>query len=82
MITGFFISLITAIAAFFVSFLPVYNIPVDWVNAVNLVWGYMNSLSFLLPIGTLLTVVGIAMLFHVTVFVWNVFLKLYHMVRG
>jgi len=82
MITGFFILLITALANAIVGLLPTYGLPTEWVTGVNMIWGYMNALSFLLPVGTLLTVLGIALFFHVSIFVWHLSLKLYHMLRG
>lgn len=82
MIPGFFIALLTGLITFFLNLLPVYAIPSDWIGAINLIWGYMNALSFLLPIPTLLTVLGIALFFHVVVFSWNFALKIYHMLRG
>jgi len=82
MITGFFIGIITTVVSFFVSLLPIYPIPTQWFDAINFIWGLVNSLNFLLPVSTLLTVLGIAMTIHVTIFVWHFSLKLYHMIRG
>jgi len=82
MITGFFITIITVVVSFFVSVLPVYDMPTQWFDAVNLIWGYVNALNFLLPISTLLQVLVIAMLFHGTIFLWHFSLKIYHMIRG
>jgi len=82
MITGFFISLITTIAVFFLSLLPVIAIPSGWTDAVTLVWGYVNAMSFLLPISTLLTILGLVVAIEVAVFVWHFSLKIYHMLRG
>lgn len=82
MIIGFFIAIITTVVNFFVGLLPVYDLPTQWIDAVNNIWGYVNALNFLLPISTLLQVLTIAMLFHVTVFLWHFSLKIYHMIRG
>lgn len=82
MIIGFFITLITTIVTFLLSILPVYDMPAEWIAAVNLIWGYLNAMSFLLPVSTLLTVLGIALFFHVTIFGWNFAIKIYHMIRG
>jgi len=82
MITGFFIGLITAIANFFVGLLPVIALPSGWTDAIVLIWGYVNAVAFLLPVQTLLTVLGIALTAHVAIFVWHLSLKLYHMLRG
>lgn len=82
MIIGFLISLLTAVVSFFLNLLPVYPMPTEWLSAINLIWGYINALSFLLPVATLLTVLGIALFFHATIFLWNFGLKVYHMIRG
>jgi len=82
MIIGFFIQIITSVTTFFVSLLPVYDLPSEWITAVTLIWGYINSVSWLLPISTLLQVLGLAVFFHATIFVWHLSFKLYHMIRG
>jgi len=82
MITGFFISIVTTVVVFFVGLLPIIAVPMDWISAVNLIWGYMNALSFLLPISTLLTILSLVITIEVAVFLWHFSLKLYHMIRG
>jgi len=82
MITGFFIQIASTLILFFIGILPVYALPTEWLAAVTLIWGYISAMSFLLPVSTLLQVLGVAMLFHITVFVFNLSLKIYHMIRG
>jgi len=82
MITGFFIVLATSIVTFFLSILPVIDVPTEWTSAITLIWGYVNSLSFLLPISTLLTILSLVVTIEIAVFLWNFSLKLYHMIRG
>jgi len=82
MITGFFISLLTTVVLFFVGLLPVLAIPSGWTDAITLIWGYVNAMSFLLPISTLLTILGLVVSIEIAVFVWHFSLKLYHMIRG
>jgi hypothetical protein len=82
MITGFFLQVITAVANFLVGLLPVINIPTGWTDAITLIWGYVNAMSFLLPISTLLTILGLVVTIEVAVFVWHFSLKLYYMIRG
>jgi len=78
MITGFFLQILLAVANFVVGLLPVYDLPAAVSSAISTAWGYMNALSFLLPMNTLLTVLGIAMVFHVSLLVW----RLLHLIGG
>jgi len=82
MIIAFFIKLITAIVTFFISLLPTIAMPADWTNAITLIWGYVNAMSFLLPVSTLLTILTLVMTIEIVVFIWHFGLKIYHMVRG
>jgi len=82
MIIAFFVKIITAILGFFIGLLPVINIPTGWTDAITLIWGYMNAMSFLLPIQTLLTILGLVMTVEVVIFIWHFGLKAYHMLRG
>lgn len=82
MIIGFFIQLITVLVTAFVSLLPVINIPTGWTDAITLIWGYVNAMSFLLPISTLLTILGLVVSIEVFIFTYHFSLKLYHMIRG
>jgi len=82
MITGFFMMLATSVVLFFVGLLPVIAIPTGWTDAVTLIWGYVNAMSFLLPVTTLLQILFLVVSIEVAVFVWHLSLKLYHMLRG
>jgi len=82
MIIGFFINILSSILAFFINLLPILNIPAEWTTAITLIWGYINAMSFLLPITTLLTILGIVLTIEVVIFVWHFGLKIYHMLRG
>ena len=79
MIVGFFFSIAASLVMFFVNLLPVYAIPQGWFDAVNFIWGMLNALNFLLPVATLLQVLGIAIFVHVSVLLWHLALKIYHM---
>lgn len=78
MIVGFFLNIGYTIANFFVSLLPTVDFPSEISGALATVWGYVNEFSFIFPVGTLLTILGLAMAFHVAVMLWN----LIHMVGG
>lgn len=55
MISGFFISIITLIALFFLGLLPIGTlvIPQQFTDAVTLIVGYVNAYSWLLPVDQL-----------------------------
>lgn len=72
MITGFFLSLGLSVLTFFITLLPVAAFPSGITNAVNTIWGYINAVSFLLPVGTLVSVLAIAFAFHTTILLWRI----------
>jgi len=78
MITGFILQIFYAVLAFFIGLLPSTPFPQALANAFSLVWGLINSVSFLLPVSTLVTVLGIAMVFHAAILLW----RLSHLVGG
>lgn len=78
MITGFFLSMGLALLSFFVGLLPVVVFPAAITSAVQTIWYYINSVSFLLPVGTLLTVLVLAMSFHGAILLW----RLAHLIGG
>jgi len=71
MIIGFFLTILTGILSFFIQLLPVVDFPSQITTGVYFFWYYMNAASFLFPMSTLLTVLGIALTFHVTIFLWR-----------
>jgi len=82
MLTGFLISILTSIASFFIAFLPVIAVPTGWLDAITLIWGYVNAMAFLLPVTTLVQILALVVTIEVAVFLWHFSLKLYHMIRG
>jgi len=82
MITGFFIQIFLALVGFFIGVLPIYALPSGISSAFTLIMGYVNALSFLFPVGTLLTVVGIAIFFHISMFAMDAILYIIHLIRG
>lgn len=78
MITGFFLYLLYALLSFLVGILPTLAFPASFASALNVAWYYVNALSFLLPMTTLLTVLGFAMAFHAAVLIW----RLIHLIGG
>lgn len=71
MITGFFLSIFYVLLSFIVSLLPVINIPADLLTAFTFSWSFVTALSWLLPVNTLLTVLSLAIFFHISVLVWH-----------
>jgi hypothetical protein len=82
MITGFFLSLFYTVIMFFVNLLPVSSLPSDWTAALSAVWSYTNAANFLFPMSTFLTVLGLALTFHVTVLLWRLSVWIIHLARG
>jgi len=74
MIFNFLISIPAYLLQALISLLPSGgSIPTEWVESIHLIWGYVNSFSFLVPVQTLLWAVGIAMVFHVSILGFKLF---------
>jgi len=82
MIVGFILSLLYTMLAFFVGLLPTIAVPTGWTDALSLIWGYLNSFAFLFPVSTLVSVLGVAVAFHLALLGYDLALKVYHMIRG
>lgn len=82
MITGFLLTILTALFSAFIAVLPVVAMPTEWLDAITLVWGYINAFSWLFPIDTFASVISFAIVFHLALFTYDVSLKIYHMIRG
>jgi len=78
MITGLLLTILFALISFFVGLLPTIAFPTGITNAITLIWGLVNSVSFLVPVDTLLTVLGLAMVFHGSILLW----RLAHLIGG
>jgi len=83
MITGFILTIIYYFIAFLVGLLPLgSDFPASWVVAVNQIWGYINAFSFIVPVSTLVYVLGIAISFHLFIFAWKVIHWVLSLIRG
>jgi len=71
MITGFFLTIFYQILAFVIGLLPVYSPPSDLISAFSTLWAYVTALAWLLPVSTLLTVLGVAITFHLVMILWH-----------
>lgn len=82
MITGFFLKIFYTLILFFVDLLPVIAFPSQISSAFTTITGYVNSMSFLLPIGTLITVLSYALVFHVSILLWRLANLVASYIRG
>lgn len=82
MIIGFLIQILVIFVSFFIQLLPVIPLPTGWIGAVTLFWGYVNALNFLFPVTTLLTVLLIALSFHLAILLLRLALWIIHLLRG
>jgi len=71
MITGFFLQIGLSLLQFFVGLLPVIAFPTQITTAFQTVWGYVNAFSFIFPVATLVQVLVIAGIFHLTILGWR-----------
>lgn len=47
------------------------TMPTEWVQGVYTVWGDMNAFSFIVPVNTLISVLALALTFHIAVFTFK-----------
>jgi len=82
MITGFLLQLFYVFIVFLVSALPSVALPTAFSAAFVLVWGYLSSFSFLFPMPTLVSVLLLAISFHIALLIFDFSLWLIHLIRG
>jgi len=83
MITGFFLSLPAYLLMVIFSIFPSGQpAPPEWVNSVYLIWAYINSFSFIVPVSTLVFCLTIAMVFHLSIFLYHAFSWLLKKIPG
>jgi len=82
MITGFFLNVFYAVINFFVGLLPITVFPAEVSSAIAGAWYYINALSFLLPVGTILTVLLLAFTFHAAIWLWRMIHLIATYIRG
>jgi len=71
MIVGFFLGIFYTVLSFVVHLLPVISFPSEITAAVTAVGGYLNAWTFIFPVSTLFTVLGLAFVFHFSVMAWH-----------
>jgi len=47
--------------------------PTEWVNGIYTIWSDMNAFSFIVPVSTLLSVLTLALIFHLSIFGFKAF---------
>jgi len=82
MITGALLQFLYTLINFVVGFLPVVAFPAGITTAWTTIWGYINAMSFLFPVATLIQVLSISILFHITVWAWNMGHAVLRILRG
>jgi len=78
MITSFLLSVLYQFLSFFIGLLPSVDFPTAITTAISTIWYYLNAVSFLLPVSTILTVLGLAITFHLAILGW----RLAHLIGG
>lgn len=73
MITGFFLTLLLTFITFVVGFLPTTAFPAAFETSINLIWGYVNLFSMVVPVSTITTLLGIVMSYYTALFAWDAF---------
>lgn len=56
--------------------------PADFLSSLNMIWNAISLFSLVVPINTLLTILGLSMLWHAFVWAWNTMLWILSIVRG
>jgi len=82
MITGTILQMGYSIVAFFVGLLPEVSLPDGIIDAVALIWSYVDMFSFLFPMDALVGALTLTLSFHAVLLGYDLSLKIYHMLRG
>lgn len=71
MIVGAFLSILLSALTFIVGLLPVIAFPTQITSAFLTIWGYVNLFSMVIPVGTLVTIIGLSLTYEVTKLLWK-----------
>jgi len=82
MITGFFLTILYTIVSFLISFLPEIQYPQEITDAVMYFWGTMQSFSWLFPMDTLVTILGLATIYFMSSLIWKMGNFIFRYLRG
>lgn len=73
MIWDFILSLPAFLLSALASILPTGGgIPIEYTQGVYTVWSDINAFSFIVPVQTLLTVLGLALAFHLAILTFKI----------
>jgi len=74
MITQFIVDIPAYLILMLIGILPVgQTVPPDWIAAVYQIWAAVNAFSFIVPVDTLLSVLTLALFFHLAIFGFKAF---------
>lgn len=74
MIIGFILSLPAYLIGMIIGLLPSgASMPTEWIESVYAIWRYIEAFAFIVPVSTLLTVLGLALTFHMAIFGFKIF---------
>jgi len=73
MIIGFFLSLFYTFISFIVGLLPTSAFPSEISSAITTFWSYVNLFSMVVPVQTIITVLGLSFTYLATLLVWDAF---------
>jgi hypothetical protein len=82
MIIGFFLQIFYVFITFVFGILPSTPFPFQISSGIVTIGQLINAFSFLFPVGTLFTVLGLALVFHGAFLAWRVAHWLINVVRG
>lgn len=73
MITDFIFSIPAFLVGRLLSLLPAANpnVSLEWVESLHLIWSYIQTFDFLVPVEALLFMLFIVVPFHVAIFLWH-----------
>jgi len=71
MITGFFLSILLTALSFVVGLLPVIAFPTQITAGIVWFWSYVNLFSMVIPVGTIVTLIGIMTTYYVVKLLWQ-----------
>jgi len=82
MITSFLLGLLISILSWAVSWLPIWDLPIEFTNAIATVWGYMNAFSFMWPVGSMVLLFAVVSVYYGAMLAFDITLWIIHLFRG
>jgi len=83
MITSTLLTIFYSVISFFTSLLPAGQaLPTQWTTAVATVWGYLNAWNYIFPVSSFLTILTLAMSFHLGIYAWHLIRYVIKLIRG